>query len=182
MKHLTSLLPEALRQEVYALWDVRLCKHGTCCFLATCFISGMLCLLCRNMKLRAVQRHGWWNSLTSWRWSCRRTSMRSWREHQEDCRSSLTPQPVRLQHVYRSIYPFFYSLWSCWAVFRSFPPPGRSPAGQLCEQRARKSHDQHRWHKDVWAIAGCWFGAWTRPHNITHFLTVTRTQWTGLLS
>lgn len=43
MKQLTSLLPEALRQEIYALWEVRLCKHGICCFLAMCFKSGMLC-------------------------------------------------------------------------------------------------------------------------------------------
>lgn len=51
----------------------------------------MFVLFFRNMKVRTVRRPGWWNSSTSWRWSCRPTSTRSWRERREDCRSSLTP-------------------------------------------------------------------------------------------
>lgn len=55
-----------------------------------------ICLTCRNTKPRGLLKPDWWKSLTSWRWFCRLTSMRSWREHQEDCRSSLTPLMVSL--------------------------------------------------------------------------------------
>lgn len=53
-------------------------------------------LFCRNTRARAAQRPGWSKSLTFWRWSCRLTSTRNWRGHQEDCRSSLTPPTVCL--------------------------------------------------------------------------------------
>jgi len=77
-----------------------------------------LFFLCRNMKLRAVRRPGWWNSLTSWRWSCKLTSTRSWRERREDCRSSLTPPTASLSlffpgtHVWAQGISFLCAIYS----------------------------------------------------------------------
>lgn len=86
------------------LWTMGGILHSCCVFCLmddnwTWRDSTPACLICRNMRPRAVQRPGWWKSLTCWRWSCRLTSTRSWRERQEDCRSSLTPPTVRLSSV-----------------------------------------------------------------------------------
>lgn len=61
-------------------------------------------LTCRNTRPRAVLKPDWWKSLTSWRWFCRLMSMKSWKELQEDCRSSLTPLMVCLCSI--GIDPF----------------------------------------------------------------------------
>lgn len=104
MRHLTSLLPEGLKQEIYRLWEV---WHFN--ILATCpgnqadrwlLMSTIPCVICRNMKPRAVQRPDWLKSLTSWRWYCRPMSMKSWRGHLEDCRSSLTLPLVCIQPAF----------------------------------------------------------------------------------
>ena len=98
MRHLSGLLPEGLKQEMYGLWEVNSSTNPTTA-LSVCRIMTETCVICRNMKLRAVQRPSWWNSLTSWRWSCRLTSTKSWRERRVDFRSSSTPPAVSLHSV-----------------------------------------------------------------------------------
>lgn len=99
MRHLTGLLPEGLKQEIYGLWEV-FCIPDACYIWRITELMWQpthMCLLCRNMRPRPVQRPGWWKSLTSWRWSCRLMSTRSWRGRQEDYKSSLTPPTVCLR-------------------------------------------------------------------------------------
>lgn len=102
MRHLTGLLSEELKQEIYALWEVASNPAGGGSWMVTNWCD--IFLTCRNMRARAVLKPDWWKSLTSWRWFCRLMSMRSWRELREDCRSSLTPLMVSLCSV--GIDPF----------------------------------------------------------------------------
>lgn len=97
MRHLTGLLSEELKQEIYGLWEVVSIPAGCGSLMITSWSD--IFLTCRSTRPRAVLKPDWWKSLTSWRWFCRLMSMRSWRELREDCRSSLTPLMVSLCSV-----------------------------------------------------------------------------------
>ena len=171
MRHLSGLLPEGLKQEMYGLWEVNSSTNLTT-GLIVCRIMTETCVICRNMKLRAVQRPSWWNSLTSWRWSCRLTSTKSWRERREDSRSSSTPPAVSLRSVSllvswtANIFKTFEFLCSPLFSGRFHHPDVLQLISSLNEERGR-----HMNKTDTTKNSGnseTSGGASARPHSPSH--------------
>lgn len=128
MVHITGLLAEDLRQELYQLWEVcrflPLAEHcwDICTSTATDLLltisvmtTALFASLYRSMSLNWVMRRESWRSWTSWRWSYRLMSMRSWKGTRADCRSSSSPLKVSshsLSFMYNCFFVFVFKLQS----------------------------------------------------------------------
>lgn len=123
MVRITGLLAEDLRKELYQLWEVRFCALAKHCWhvctpsttdlllTVTVMTTAVLFTWYRSMRVSRVMRPGWWRSWTSWRWSYRLMSTRSWRGTRADCRSSSPPLKVSsrsLSFMYKTVVLFSF--------------------------------------------------------------------------